>query len=52
MFTLLSHISITYSPRFDFFELKQPERDIERDRWSQYVREFSGFYFDLFVDYI
>ncbi len=45
---VLTSTSISYSSlSSNIFKL-----DFEREKWCQYVREFAGFYFDIFVDYV
>lgn len=59
LFTVLTHTSIaSLSAPYDFMTVnvdvgetrEQKEREVEM--WSLYVREFSVFYFDLFVEYV
>ena len=53
VFTVLTHTSISsLTPPFDFFGLEEDERRQKREMWQAYVREFSVFYFDIFVEYI
>jgi hypothetical protein len=40
------------TPPFDFFGLDEEVRAGKREMWEAYVREFSVFYFDIFVEYI
>ena len=54
MFSVLTNTSIA-SMKTDFTFLmleKYEERETERQKWTNYVKEMSVFYFDIFVDYI
>ncbi len=53
VYTVLSHTSIaSLSPPFDLFALDEDEIREKREKWQSYIREFSVFYFDLFVEFI
>lgn len=53
LFTVLTHTSISsLSAPFDFFGLEEIEKKWKREMWQAYVREFSIFYFDIFVEYV
>jgi hypothetical protein len=53
VYTVLTHTSISsLSPPFDLNGFEEEEIRNKRSMWQAYIREFSVFYLDLFVEYI
>jgi hypothetical protein len=40
------------TPPFDLLGLDDDEIRMKREMWQAYIREFSVFYLDIFVEYI
>ena len=53
VYTILTHPSIaSLNPPFDLLGLDDDEIRVKREMWQAYIREFSVFYLDIFVEYI